>query len=64
MVTLLLCYDLPFMAWVMSYLIPIILNNLNKTFGDGQIKWFDSIMFRVKQLNKTVGSICNQARFK
>ena len=52
------------MAWVMSYLIPIILNNLNKTFGDRQIKWFDGIMFRVKQLNKTVGSICNQARFK
>lgn len=54
----------PFMVLVMSYLIPIILNNLNKTFRDGQIKWLDGIMFRVKQMNKTVGSICNQARFK
>lgn len=25
----------PLMIWVMSYLTPIILNNLNKTFGDG-----------------------------
>lgn len=25
----------PLMLWVMSYLTPIILNNLNKTFGDG-----------------------------
>ena len=30
-ITLLLYYDLPCMVWVMSYLILIILNNLNKT---------------------------------